>query len=186
MTKLEYLLKQYENTLGWYKQSEDKARFVVTVNTLVVGVVNGLVFIGADRVRAVHALYTLPIWVLLSACGIAMVGSYLLVLRAMWPRHHALDRSLKATERIWFFGDIASMTREEHKAALITWTEQDLEETLISQNHILSKNVWAKHEALNWAIALTIVALVLLLALGIAYGIAVANLPLQPTVGISG
>jgi hypothetical protein len=78
------------------------------------------------------------------------------------------------------------MTREEHKAALITWTEQNLEETLIAQNHILSRNVWAKHEALNWAIALTIVALVLLFALGMAYGIAVANLPLQPTAGSSG
>jgi pycsar effector protein len=180
------LVKQYETILDWYKQSEDKAKFVVTVNTLVVGVVNGLVFIGVDRVRAVHALYTLPIWLLLSVCGIALVGSYLLVLRAMWPRHHALDRSLRATERIWFFGDIASMTREEHKAALITWTEQNLEETLIAQNHFLSKNVWTKYEALNWATALTIVALVLLFALGMAYGIAVANLPLQPTGGSSG
>lgn len=186
MTKLDYLLKQYENVLGWYKQSEEKAKFLVTLNTLVVGVVNGLVFIGADKVRAVRPLYTMPIWLLLALSGIALVGSYLFILRAMWPRHHARDASLKVSERIWFFGDVASLTRQDYRAAVVDWAEQDLEATMIAQNHILSKNVWIKHEALNWAIAFTIVALMLLFALGIAYGIAVANTPLQPAAGSSG
>lgn len=181
MKRLDYLLKQYENILGWYKQSEEKAKFLVTVNTLVLGVVNGLVFIGADKVRSVRPLYTMPIWVMLSLSGIALVGSYLFVLRAMWPRHHARDASLKTSQRIWFFGDIASMTRQDYGAAVAEWSEQTLEETLIAQNHILSRNVWTKHEALNWAIAFTIVALILLFGLGLAYGIAVANTPLQPT-----
>jgi len=61
MTKLDYLFKHYENLLDWYKQSEEKGKFLVTLNTLVVGVVNGLVFIGADKVRAVGLLYTVPI-----------------------------------------------------------------------------------------------------------------------------
>jgi len=76
---------------------------------------------------------------------------------------------------MWFFGDVASMTRQDYETAVVEWTEQDLERTMIAQNHILSKNVWTKHEALNWAIAFTIVALMLLFALGVAYGIAVAN-----------
>ena len=180
MTKLEYLLKQYENVLGWYKQSEDKAKFLVTLNTLVVGVVNGLVFIGADKVKAVRPLYTVPVWVLLALSGIALLGSYFFILRAMWPRHHSRDAALKASERIWFFGDVASMTRQEYRAAIVDWTDKDLEATLIVQNHILSNNVWIKHEALNWAIAFTIAALMLLFGLGVAYGIAVANTPLQP------
>lgn len=178
MTKLEYLFKQYENILGWYKQSEEKAKFLVTVNTLVVGVVNGLVFIGADKVRSILPLYTVPVWVLLTLSGITLVGSYLFVLRAMWPRHHVLDTSIKMSERIWFFGDIASFTREDHKQAIDSWSEQSMEATLLTQNYILSKNVWIKHESLNWAIALTILATVLLFALGVAYGIAIANIPL--------
>lgn len=190
MTKLDYLFKQYENILGWYKQSEEKAKFLVTLNTLVVGVVNGLVFIGADKVRAVQPLYTAPIWFLLALSGVALVGSYLFILRAIWPQHHKHDTALKASERMWFFGDIASMTREEHRKIVIDWTEQgqeqDIEATMIAQNHILSKNVWIKYEALNWAIAFTIVALVLLFALGITYGIAVANIPLQSTAGSGG
>jgi hypothetical protein len=185
MTKQEYLIKQYENVLGWYTQSEEKAKFVVTINTLVVGVVNGLVFIGADKVKTIRPLYTMPIWILLTLSGLALIGSYLFVLRAMWPRHHARDISLKASERIWFFGDVASMTRWEHRKAMGDWTEQNLEATLITQNYILSRNVWIKYQALNWAIALTIVALVLLFALGVAYAIAVANIPLQPT-GLAG
>lgn len=183
MEKLEYVYKQYENVLGWYKQSEEKAKFLVTLNTLVVGVVNGLVFIGADKVRTARLLYTLPIWLLLALSGIALIGSYLFVLCAMWPRHHALDTSLEASERIWFFGDIASMSRESHKQAMDEWSEKNVESTMLAQNYILSKSVWTKHNALNWAIALTIMALVLLFALGIAYGIAVAKMPLQSISG---
>jgi hypothetical protein len=179
MTKLDYLLKQYENLLAWYKQAEEKAKFLVTVNTLVVGAVNGLVFIAADQIMLVRFLYTWPIWPLLALSGIAVVGSYFYILRAIWPRHHARDGSLKTNEQIWFFGDIAAMSREEHKKALEDWTERDLEATLIAQNHILSKNVWIKHEALNWAITLTIIALVLLFSLGMCYGISVANTPLS-------
>ena len=181
MTRLDYLLRQYENILGWYKQSEDKAKFLVTLNTLVLGVVNGLVFIGADKVRSVRALHTMPSWLLLVLSGIALLASYLFILRAMWPRHRSRDATLQGSERIWFFGDVASMTREDYRAAVMGWSEQQLEATLVAQNHILSSNVWIKHQALNWAIAFTIVALMLFFALGIAYGIAVTTTALPPT-----
>jgi hypothetical protein len=76
MTRLDYLFKQYQNVLGWYKQSEEKAKFLVTLNTVVVGVVNGLVFVGAAKVREVGLVYTIPIWVLLALSGVALIGSY--------------------------------------------------------------------------------------------------------------
>ncbi len=176
MTRLDYLLRQYENILGWYKQSEEKARFLVAVNTLVVGVVNGLVFVGADKIKSVRPLYTTPIWFLLALSGAALIASYLFVLRAMWPRHHSRGTSLKQSQRMWFFGDVASMSREDYTEAVSKWCEQDLEESIVAQNHILSRNVWTKHDALNWAIAFTIVALILLFGLGVAYGIAVAQM----------
>jgi len=183
MNKLEYLFKQYENILDWYKQAEEKAKFLVTLNTLVIGVVNGLVFIGADKVRAVQKLYTLPIWLLLSLSAVVLVGSYLFILWAMWPRQRMRDASLKVSERVWFFGDVASLARQDYRAAIVESGEQDLIETMIAQNHILSNNVWIKHEALNRALAFTIVALILLFILGVTYGVAVANTPLQPTTG---
>lgn len=186
MTKLDYLFKQFETILGWYKQSEEKAKFLVGLNTLVVGVVNGLVFVGADKMRAVRDVYSIPIWLLLGLSGTALVASYLFILRAMWPRHHARDLTLKSSEKLWFFGDVASMSKEEHRNTMDNWTEHDVEATMVAQNYILSRNVWVKHEALNWAIALTIVALVLLFGLGLAYGIAVANSPLLPTAGSGG
>jgi hypothetical protein len=179
MTRLDYLLSQHSAVLDWYKQSEEKAKFLVTVNTVVVGIVNGLLFVGAEKVRTVPPLYTAPIWVLIILSGIALVGSYLFVLRAMWPKHHTRDTSLKAAERIWFFGDLASMSSEDHQRAMANWTEQDFEQSMIAQNYILSRNVWDKHDALNWAISLTIAALVLVFALGVAYGIAVAHAPLK-------
>ena len=181
MTKLEYLFKQFETILGWYKQSEEKAKFLVSLNTLGVGVVNGLVFVGADKMRAVQDVYSISIWLLLGLSGAALVGSYLLVLRAMWPRHHARDLSLSPVEKLWFFGDIAAMSKEEHRTAMAKWTEQDLEKTMVAQNYILSKNVWIKHEALNWAITLTIGSLILLFLLGSAYATAVSRGQLKPT-----
>ena len=50
MTRLDFLFQQYGNILDWYKQSETKSSFLVTINTLVVGVVNALVFVGVDKV----------------------------------------------------------------------------------------------------------------------------------------
>jgi hypothetical protein len=109
--------------------------------------------------------------------GLAVVGSYLFVLWALWPRHHALAKDLTVSQRLWFFGDINAMKRFEYTEALERWTEQDLEETLTAQNHILSQSVWIKHEALHKAIVLTIVGLILLVPLGVAYAIAVTHMP---------
>ena len=120
----------------------------------------------------------MPIWLLLTLSGITLVGSFLFILRAMWPRHQTHDKSIKASERIWFFGDINSMTRDAHKEAMANWSEHNVKETMLAQNYILSKNVWIKHQSLNWATALTIMAIVFLFALGVAYGIAVANIQL--------
>ncbi|MFZ5635904.1 MAG: Pycsar system effector family protein [Pseudomonadota bacterium] len=180
MTRLDYLLKQYENLLGWYRQSEEKARFLVTINTLVVGVANGLVFVGADKVGAVRSLYAFPVWGLLAGSGVALLASYVFILRALWPRHHAHGEPTAPSERIWFFGDVAAMTKQDFGAAIGEWTEARLETAMIAQNHILSRNVWVKHEALNRAIVCTIVALVLFFCLGVAYGVAVAHTPLPP------
>jgi hypothetical protein len=174
MTKLEYLFKKYDTIVGWYKQSEEKAKFLVTLNTLIIGVVNGLVFVGADKAASVQ-FYDLPIWILLALIGIALIGSFLFVIRAMWPRHHSRDTALKLSERIWFFGDIASITREEYTKAMEGWTEKELETAIIIQNHILATNVWDKYESLNRATALSIVALVLLFGLAVAYAVAVAT-----------
>jgi len=183
MTKIEYLFKQYENILAWYKQSEEKAKFILTLNTFIIGVVNGLVFIGADKIQYVQKLYTTWVWLLLIGSAIALVISYLFILRAIWPRHHFRDASLNIKERLWFFGDIASISREEFNAAFEDWAEADIEATMINQSYILSLSVWIKHEALNKAITFMILALLLFFALGIVYGISVASIPLQPNIG---
>jgi hypothetical protein len=35
------MYKQYDTFFEWYQQSEDKAKFLVTASTFMVGVVNG-------------------------------------------------------------------------------------------------------------------------------------------------
>ena len=74
MTRLDYLFKQYENILSWYNQSENKAKYLVTINTLIVGATSGLVFVGADKVSVVRPLYTMRIWFLLALSGLALVS----------------------------------------------------------------------------------------------------------------
>jgi len=177
MSRLDYLLKLYDNLLGWYRQAEEKAKFLVTVNTFAVGVVNGLVFFGADRISPVVRTHAALIWTILALCGATLIGSYVFVLGAVWPRHHWLDVKLKPSQRMWFFGDINAMSMDEFAAGVHEWSDSSLEETMIAQTHILSRSVWRKHEALNWAIALTICSLVSLLGLGVAFAIAVATPP---------
>lgn len=175
MSKIEYLFRQLDTLLAWYRQAEEKAKFLVGVNTLAVGVVNALVFVGADDIGQVRALYSRPLWLLLAGCALALAASYLLVLRAIWPRHHAADGPLSPDETLWFFGHVAARTREAHRAAMAGWSEQKLEASLVAQNHALSRNVWTKHEALGQATVCTVLALVLLLALGMVYALAIVQ-----------
>jgi len=152
MTRLEYLFSQYESILGWYKQAEDKSKFLVTINTIVAGVVNGLVFVAADKAASVRAVLRPPLlWVLLLATA-TWIGSCIFILRAVWARYHGKEPQLKEAERLWFFGHIAGMTREEHQAAVQTWTEEQMQATMTAQNHVLAGNVRKKFDALNWAI----------------------------------
>jgi hypothetical protein len=187
MTRLEYLFNQYGNILDWYKQAETKSSFLVTVNTLVVGVVNGLVFVGVDKVSHVKNIYSVAIWILLSMCGLSLVGSYLFILRAVWARHHReAAKNLTDKEKLWFFGHLASMSRDQHKTLLNQFSEEHLEATMSAQNFILSHNVNTKYNSLNFAISLTIISVILLFALGIAYAIAVAQSSLPSTGPVGG
>jgi hypothetical protein len=171
MDRLEYLSNQYENILGWYKQSEEKARFLVTINTFAAGIINGLVFIASDKVPKMGAMYTTPVWSLVFVSAVALIGSYILILRAVWARHRGWEPALKDTERFWFFGHVAAMTREEHQALVQNWSEERMEATMTAQNYILAHNVRTKFDALNWAISLTIVSLILLFVFGVAHAL---------------
>jgi hypothetical protein len=42
--------------------------------------VNGIIFVGADKIRAVRDVYSTPVWLLLGLSGAALVGSYLYIL----------------------------------------------------------------------------------------------------------
>lgn len=175
MKRLDYLFKQYENILGWYKHSETKSNFLVSVNTLMVGVINGLLFVGVDKMAQVNETYTGSLWCLLALCGLSLVGSYLYILKAIWARHHGKTVTLDDNEKLWFFGHAASMTKEQHKRLVDNWSEPAMEETMVTQNYILSCNVNQKYDALNRAISLTIISLILLFILGITYAAAITS-----------
>jgi hypothetical protein len=173
MTKAEFLFAQLDTTLGWYKQSEEKAKFLVTINTAVVGIANGLLVINAPKGQGYSPVLEGPVGLLLVALSVSLLLSFAFILRAVWARHHTLNQSAPEIERLWFFGDIASMQRERHAQLVASLAEatlpSHLEAMLVSSSHILSTNVWRKHQALNWAIVFTIVAVGLLLFFGIAH-----------------
>jgi hypothetical protein len=176
MTKVDFLLRQVDTTLVWYKQSEDKAKFLVTINTAVVTVASSLIFVSSGNPQAVGQLRAVT--VLLLVLGVSLLFSFICILRAVWARHNKLDSSLPEVRRLWFFGDVASMSDQQHAHAVGELTEESLpshlEAMLVSQSHIFSTNVWRKHQALNWAIVFTILSVVLLLALGVAHAITIS------------
>lgn len=170
MTKTDFLLRQLDSTLGWYRQSEEKAKFLVAINTTVASVASGLVFVATDRAGSrfdgVAAL-------LLLLLGLALLLSFGFILHAVWARHTARDDALPDTARLWFFGDVARLPPDRHRQALESLTEEalpgQLEAMLASQSRILSAHVWRKHQALNLAIVFTVLSVGLLFALGIAH-----------------
>ena len=175
MDRLEYLNKQYENILGWYKQSEQKAKFLLTVNTFAAGLVNGLVFVAADKLAVIRVVYSYPLWGLLLMAGAALIGSCVLILRAVWGRHRGSGPILKETEKLWFFAHIADMDRAEYESLMHNLQDGHVEATMIAENYILAYNVRTKYDALNWAISLTVAALILLFALGFVYALTVSG-----------
>jgi hypothetical protein len=175
LNRLEYLNRQHENMLGWYRQSEEKARFVVTINTFAAGIINGLVFIAVDKISAAKAVYTTPFWVLLLFSGMTLIGSYIFILLAVWARHRGPEPALKDTEKLWFFAHIASMTQEQHRALIQSLAGEHIEATMTAENHILAGNLKNKFDAVNWAISLTIVSLIVLFVLGVAYELTVVK-----------
>jgi hypothetical protein len=84
---LEYLSKQYDNFLDWYKISEGKATFLVTINTVVAGGVTALVFNEGSKLVNLLPVYRLPVFCALVLAGVALLASYGFILRAMWARH---------------------------------------------------------------------------------------------------
>ncbi len=175
MDRLTYLFKQYDNILDWYKQAESKSAFLHAVNGILVGALNGLVFVGVDKVHDLRLFYTNLIWTLLLLTAVCLVASYLFMLKSVWARHHGQEPELTDKEKLWFFGHIGTMTRETYKQGLYPFFEENIEATMLAQNHILSRNVTTKFDALNWAISLTIISLVLFLVLGAVYASAVAK-----------
>jgi Pycsar effector protein len=178
MEKVDFLLRQVDTTLAWYKQSEDKAKFLVTINTAVSGIASSLVFVSADKAQAAGKLLTGQVGALLLVLGASLLLSFMCILRVLWARHSRLDSSLPDIRRLWFFGDVADMTSKRHAKAVGELTEQSLpshlEAMLTSQSYIFSTNVLRKHQALNWAIVFTIVAVGSLFVLGVAYANAIS------------
>jgi hypothetical protein len=173
MSQLEYLFKQYETVLGWYRQAESKGTLLHAINGALVAALNGLVFVGAEKLKNVHVTYNQSIKTLLILTSVCVVASYLFMLKAVWARHHGREPALSDKEKLWFFGHVAAMSRETYKRLLDPFVEADVVATMLSKNHILSQNVATKFDALNWAISLTIAAIVLFFILGMVYASAV-------------
>jgi len=173
MDRLTYLFKQYDTILGWYKQAEAKSTILHAINGLLVGVLNGLVFVGVDKVSGLRHFYGGLIWILLTLTAFCVVGSYLFMLKAVWARHHGKEPPLSNSEKLWFFGHIAELSRETYKQQLDPFDPAKIEATMLAQNQILAHNVVTKFDALNSAISLTIVAIILFFGLGLAYASAI-------------
>jgi hypothetical protein len=145
----------------------------VSIDTAAVSVACGLVFVGADDAVFTVALLGEPVGILLLLLGLSIVLSFSCILIVLWARHDTRRSGLPEARRLLFFGDVASLTREQHADATASLTEASLpthlEAMLTTQSHILSQNVLRKHRALNGAIVFTMSAVILLFVLGVAY-----------------
>jgi hypothetical protein len=175
MSQLEFLFKQHETILSWYYQAESKGTLLHAINGALVAALNGLVFVGADKFREVHVTYGQGLKVLLVLTSVCVVASYLFMLKAVWARHHGRQPPLTDRQKLWFFGHVAAIPRETYERLLDPFDEHDIVVTMLAQNHILSRNVATKFDALNWAISLTIAGIVLFFILGMVYALAVAG-----------
>jgi Family of unknown function (DUF5706) len=146
-----------------------------TINGLLVGAINALVFAGKSQLHELGSVYSTAIFALLGLTGTCLVASYLFMLKAVWARHHGGDAELSTREKLWFFAHVGAIPLATYKQLLDPFNQADIEATMFAQNHILSRNVATKFDAWNTATSLTIAAVVLFFLLGIVYAAASAR-----------
>jgi hypothetical protein len=83
MTKIDFLFRQVDTMLVWYKQSEDKTKFLITINTAVVTVASSLVFVSSGKTHAAELLLDGQVSALLLVL-VSLLLSFGCILRAVW------------------------------------------------------------------------------------------------------
>lgn len=171
MRKREFLSGNHAELLAWYRHCEEKAKFIIAINTALVSVFAGIVFAGGGARMPATAIGNGGVAALLVMLGISVLASLLAVLRVLWARHYVVDTTLPEDMRVWFFGDIAGLSREAYARSIAAIPEDALdarvEAMLTSQVHILATSVMRKHRALNWAIGFTMAAVACQCLLGV-------------------
>ena len=168
MTKLDYLFKQYENVLYWQQHAQQLSRFVLAINTAIVGIFNGLYFAGNGKLAEKITIDNPLAIALLALCSLALIASFLFFFRSIWAKHNKGPEQLDTNEKLWFFGHVASMSKDSFFEALKEWSEEDAISSLQSQIHIVSGNLRSRFTNVNISFTCTGIALVSLFFIGIA------------------
>lgn len=164
-----YLVKVYENVLGWFHNADNKAQLILTLNGLIVSIFTGQVFLG-DRV-ATESVRTSSVLtkLLLAGAATATAAGVLAAMLCLWSRlgesriRHLLaqldvdpnDPQTYQPAIAWWFGAIAQLRPKEFSSMIAASDTAFRRDALASQISILSRHVLRKYRWVNRAWALT-------------------------------
>jgi hypothetical protein len=185
---LAYSQLVFANVFDWYKSADAKAQIILTLDGALVAFLTTSVFKNPADLSEIAHKFTAWTWVLLISMCLCLAGSIMSALACLWSRVFLLaERDTVLVEEkkrikegpakyspnvMLFFKTICWLEHDKFQEQLGTTDAAFHIKAFASQAYLLSKRVYAKHMWVNAGFVLAGVSLILFLASGVSYLVA--------------
>jgi hypothetical protein len=157
---LDYARNLYKLILDWYKNADLKAQVLLTLDGVFLTFLTGSIFTKPEEASRLFAAFTTPIWLLLVAMCLCLMGSIFSALSCLWSRLYLPPRIPSVLQKegirpsegetypsqaLGFFQFISHFQKDQFRERLKTLDHEEEMEILAFQLIEVSKNVTKKH-----------------------------------------
>jgi hypothetical protein len=188
---VEYARRIFDSNLDWYKNADTKAEIMLTLDGIFLAFVTGSIFMKRGDLQEILANFTIWTWLFFGLMCLALAGSILCAIACLWSRisltKRAKERYLKdrkihvdkletyLPEATLFFQKISWLDSKLYQSLILSVNKRFEIQALAADVHTLAGNVVKKHQLVDVGFILTGVSLLLFLALGISYMLALSR-----------
>jgi hypothetical protein len=180
----EHAQAMYDRVIGWYESAERKAQLILTLDGIFLSFLSASAFQKAGDLRETTDSFGPETWALLALMAIALLGSIVSAVTALFSRMYSdaemegyLERRGVQRDRpesyrpsvTWFFQDLAQLDPQALSATLLR-ADAGYAVSVLAENVVaLARNVVKKHRFVNWGFILAGATLVFFLAALVSY-----------------
>lgn len=186
---VDFARRALDINLDWYRNADTKAEIMLSLDGIFLAFVTSSIFMKRDDLARILDSFTNWTWFLLGLMCVALAASILCAIGCLWSRIPLSNRAREQyfaerniyedkletylPESTLFFQKISWLDSELYQKLLLSVTPSFEIRALAADVHTLASNIVKKHRLVDLGFFLTGVSLLLLLASGISYLIAI-------------